>query len=372
MLTLAGVLAALGAVLVAIGATAALARRFLAAPRTRGALRMEVVQRLALGPKQGIAVVRVGERIAAVSLGEGGIRHLFDLDPAVLENPARQDGAAPPAVPFAQALQARLRAALRTAAALAPLVLPLAALLALPAAAFAQAETADALTRLAPQMDLQIGAGDGGLRLSGTVGIIVMMGLLTLLPTLVLLMTSFTRIFVVLSLLKQALGTQSAPPAHLVAGLALLLTGFVMAPTLADANRVALQPWMEGSIEQAEMLSLGVQPFREFMLAQTRDRDVEAFLEMSRAEVAPASEDEIPLTVLMSAFVTSELKTAFQIGFALFLPFIIIDIVVASVLMSMGMFMLPPVMVSLPFKLLLFVLVDGWTLVVQSLVASFR
>jgi flagellar biosynthetic protein FliP len=232
---------------------------------------------------------------------------------------------------------------------------------------------ADAMIgKLAPQMDVRLGNGkEGGLRLSGTVGVVVMMGLLTLLPTLLLLMTGFTRILIVLHFLRQALGTQSAPPSHLVAALALLITGFVMAPTLSKVNETALQPWMNGQIEQAEMMKIGVKPFREFMLAHTRDKDIQTFIDLS-AGPAPKSEDEIPLVTLVSAFATSELKTSFQIGFAIFLPFIIIDIVVSSVLMSMGMFMLPPAMISLPFKLLLFVLVDGWTLVVQSLVTSFR
>jgi flagellar biosynthetic protein FliP len=229
------------------------------------------------------------------------------------------------------------------------------------------------LARLAPQLDLRLGGGKGeGLRLSGTVGVVLMMGLLTLLPTLVLMMTGFTRILIVLHFLKQALGTQSAPPAHLVAGLALLLTGFVMGPTIGEANRIALQPWLEGRMEQAEMLQTGVRPFREFMLRQTRERDLETFVEMSHMAQAPKTVDDVPLVVVMSAFVTSELRTAFQLGFALFLPFIVIDVVVSSVLMSMGMFMLPPAMIALPFKLLLFVLVDGWTLVVQSLIQSFK
>jgi flagellar biosynthesis protein FliP len=229
------------------------------------------------------------------------------------------------------------------------------------------------VSKLTPQMDLRVGGGkdDGGLRLSGTVGIVVMMGLLTLLPTLVLLMTGFTRILIVLNFLRQALGTQNAPPAQMVAALSLILTGFVMAPTLNKVNETALQPWMDGKIEQGEMMKIAVVPFREFMLAHTRDHDLQVFIDMSSG-VAPRNEDEIPLVTLVSAFATSELRTAFQIGFALFLPFIIIDIVVSSVLMSMGMFMLPPAMISLPFKLLLFVLVDGWTLVVQSLVTSFR
>ncbi|HEV2641496.1 MAG TPA: flagellar type III secretion system pore protein FliP [Candidatus Elarobacter sp.] len=229
------------------------------------------------------------------------------------------------------------------------------------------------LTKLAPQMDLRMGGGknDGGLHLSGTVGIVVMMGLLTLLPTMLLLMTGFTRILIVLHFLRQALGTQNAPPSQLIAALALILTGFVMAPTLNKVNETALQPWMDGKIEQAEMMKTAVVPFREFMLKHTRDHDLQVFIDMS-AGPQPQNENDIPLVTLVSAFATSELRTSFQIGFALFLPFIIIDIVVASVLMSMGMFMLPPAMISLPFKLLLFVLVDGWTLVIQSLVTSFR
>jgi flagellar biosynthetic protein FliP len=184
-------------------------------------------------------------------------------------------------------------------------------------------------------------------------------------------MTGFTRILIVLGFLRQALGTQNAPPAQLMAGLALLLTGFVMAPTLSEVNRTAITPWMNGQMEQGEMMKVGVKPFRHFMQAQTRPSDLNTFMSLSRTPPV-ASVEDVPLVVLMSAFVTSELKTAFQIGFALFLPFIIIDVVVSSVLMSMGMMMLPPAMIALPFKLLLFVLVDGWSLVVQGLVQSFH
>lgn len=227
------------------------------------------------------------------------------------------------------------------------------------------------LTRLAPQMDVRIGDPESsGLRLSGTVGVVVMMGLLTLLPTLTLLMTGFTRILIVLHFLKQALGTQNTPPAHLIAALAILITGFVMSPTLSEVHDQALKPWIAGEIEQVAMMERAAIPLRKFMLKQTRQEDLAVFLELRNAPVSTADAD-IPLITLISAFVTSELRTAFQIGFALFLPFIIIDIVVSSVLMSMGMFMLPPAMIALPFKLLLFVLVDGWSLIVQSLVNSF-
>ncbi|MCC7052675.1 MAG: flagellar type III secretion system pore protein FliP [Gemmatimonadaceae bacterium] len=229
------------------------------------------------------------------------------------------------------------------------------------------------IAKLAPQMDLKIGgtAQGEGLRMSGTVGVVVMMGLLSLLPMLLLMMTGFTRILVVLHFLKQALGTQSAPPGQLLAAMALLLSGFVMAPTLKDVNSTALEPWMDGKIEQVEMMSRAMVPFKAFMVRQVRDQDLQTFVDLADIP-QPDSREAVPLTVLMSAFVTSELRTAFQIGFALFLPFIVIDVVVGSVLMSMGMVMLPPAMISMPFKLLLFVLVDGWGLVVTGLVQSFR
>lgn len=222
-----------------------------------------------------------------------------------------------------------------------------------------------------PSIDLRLGSGQGDdLILSGPVGTVILMGFLTVLPTVLLLMTGFTRILVVLYLLRQAIGTQSTPPGQLLAALALLLTGFVMAPTLATVNEVALAPWMDGQIDEVEMLKRSAVPFREFMLRNTGDEALSAFVEMSGTGPVERIED-VPLVVVTSAFVTSELKAAFQMGFALFLPFMVIDLVVASVLMSMGMFMLPPIMVSLPFKLLLFVLVDGWTLVMGSLVQSF-
>ncbi len=229
------------------------------------------------------------------------------------------------------------------------------------------------LAKLAPQMELKVGgAGQSeGLRMSGTVGVVIMMGLLSMLPVLLLMMTGFTRILVVLHFLKQALGTQSAPPGQLLAAMALLLSGFVMGPTLKDVNTNALEPWMDGKIEQVEMMSRAMVPFKAFMLRQVRDQDLQTFVDLADIK-QPESREAVPLTILMSAFVTSELRTAFQIGFALFLPFIVIDVVVGSVLMSMGMVMLPPALISLPFKMLLFVLVDGWGLVVTGLVQSFR
>ena len=520
-----GVVAALAFVL-GLGALALwIVKRFAAgglAKKTR--VQVEVVQRMSLGPKTGLAVVRVGERVMAISIGEGGVRPLFDLDEsdrqriiatspmpvslapsteaeAALNKMASKlvksgknifDTYGPPSAALhsvpASALsqsaatvsipqrgehefQAMLGMSLYNTSRIAvavlaavlaaslsaiparsllaqaspPPVIPVAAptiqppvvaplivapqpsppaapgltlppsasgvrpatpvtgtsgnrtlsrrpmsdmqfdsaaaaarsfrgraTAATPAAVGTVNGSDDAVMRMMPQIDLQVGDGkDGGLRLNGTVGIVVMMGLMTLLPTLVLMMTGFTRILIVLHFLKQAMGTQGAPPAQLLAGLALLLTGFVMAPTLTRMNSEAITPWLDGQITQVEMLKTGVKPLREFMVRQTRTTDIKTFVEMSRMP-QPDGIDDVPLHVLMSAFVASELRTAFEIGFAIYLPFIIIDTVVASVLMSMGMFMLPPAMISLPFKLLLFVLVDGWALTIQSLVQSFK
>ncbi len=518
-----GILAALAFVLGLIALAVWVLKRFGAGTLgSKSRLPVEVVQRLPLGPKAGLAVVRVGEKVMVVSMGEGGVHALCDVDEAdrqrvlagspltgspvavplasseaatasfarAFRRSARADAAPVRLTPFGETLasavnatpsadaapvsgpdvspvtspvsprpQARaaadrdlrsvlsmtlapstrlLSAALVAALAafapidaasaqgappaqppaqppaaepvvvpaLPPLTLPevppavgrqpasaraTAPAAARPAAArpapapaeaaqtapaqaaSAQPATAEAaVAALVPQLDLRLGSGeDTELRLNGTVGVVLMMGLMTLIPTLLLMMTGFTRILIVLHFLKQAMGTQSAPPAHLVAGLALLLTGFVMAPTITEANRTAIQPWLKGEIQQVEMLKTGVQPFREFMLRQTNEKDLRTFVGMSRME-QPETPDDVPLHVLMSAFVASELRTAFQIGFAIYLPFIVIDAVVASVLMAMGMFMLPPAMISLPFKLLLFVLVDGWSLTIQSLVQSFR
>ena len=399
-----GVLGVLGFVLTLLVITLKLLKRY--APFASGAnqrMTLEIVQRLPLGPRQSLAIVRIGDAYVAIAMGDGGVRRIADVEAPAQDAPvvytAAANGKGRPvefrdilrrtftggalALLFASAshtLNAQQASAQQAPAAKAPAGAPAnqAAAPAKQAPAPAtkpvpkQVNTDSMISKLAPQLDLRVGNDKaGGLRLSGTVGIVVMMGLLTLLPTLVLMMTGFTRIFIVLGFLRQALGTQSAPPTQLVAGLALLLTGFVMAPTLDEVNRTAVQPWMDGKIEQSAMLAEGVKPFRAFMLRQTREHDLAVFMDLSRQPRVARAED-VPLVVLMSAFVTSELRTSFQIGFALFLPFIVIDVVVASVLMSMCMMMLPPVMISLPFKLLLFVLVDGWTLVVNGLIQSFH
>ena len=200
--------------------------------------------------------------------------------------------------------------------------------------------------------------------------IIVMMTVLTLAPAIIIMMTSFTRIVVVLAFLRQALGTQQMPPNQLLVGLSLFLTFFVMSPFLNDINTKALQPYMKGTISQDVAADETMKPLRKFMFAQTRDTDLSLFLKMGRVE-KPRTRADVPSLVLIPAFVISELKTAFEIGFVIYLPFLVIDMVVAAVLMAMGMMMVPPIVVSLPFKIMLFVLVDGWQLIVGSLVKSF-
>ena len=203
-----------------------------------------------------------------------------------------------------------------------------------------------------------------------TIQILALMTFLTLLPSLLLAMTAFTRIMIVLSLLRQALGTGQAPSNQLLLGLSLFLTVFIMMPVFERVNIDAVQPYLEEKIDAPTALKKASEPFRLFMLKQTREADLEMFIRISgKAELQSA--DDVPFSLLLPAYVTSELKTAFQIGFLIFLPFLIIDLVVSSVLMSMGMMMLSPMVVSLPFKIMLFVLADGWSLIMEMLAASF-
>ncbi len=210
----------------------------------------------------------------------------------------------------------------------------------------------------------------GGQTYTLTIQLLALMTAITLLPAALLMMTAFTRIIIVLSILRQAIGAGQSPPNQVLLGLALFLTLFVMSPVIDKIRTDAVTPYMAGTIDTTAALERGVAPLKTFMLEQTRESDIAAFVRMSGGK-GYATPQEVPLTILAPAFVTSELKTAFQIGFLLFIPFVIIDLVVASVLMSMGMMMLSPVLISLPFKLMLFVLVDGWTLVMGSLASSF-
>jgi flagellar biosynthetic protein FliP len=220
-----------------------------------------------------------------------------------------------------------------------------------------------------PALTVHTVAG-GAQNYSLSLQLLALMTALTVLPALLLTMTAFTRIVIVLGILRQAIGAGQTPPNQVLLGLALFLTFFVMSPVLNQINEVALQPYSAGTIEAGAALEKAVVPLKKFMLAQTRELDIATFVRISGGS-GFASPDDVPLTLLVPAFLTSELKTAFLIGFLLYIPFVIIDLVVASVLMSMGMMMLSPVLISLPFKLMLFVLVDGWSLVIGTLASSF-
>jgi flagellar biosynthetic protein FliP len=200
--------------------------------------------------------------------------------------------------------------------------------------------------------------------------IVFLLTILTLAPSLLIMVTSFTRTVIVLSLVRNAIGLPQLPPNQVLVGLSLFLSFFVMAPTWNRINSEALQPYLAGDIKQSEAIDKAIVPVREFMLKQTREKDLSLFVSLAKID-RPRTAEDIPTYVIVPSFVISELKTAFQMGFLIFVPFLIIDIVVSSTLMSMGMLMLPPVMISLPFKLLLFVMVDGWHLIVKSLVESF-
>ena len=221
-----------------------------------------------------------------------------------------------------------------------------------------------------PNISLNIGGSADQSKASTVIQLLFVLTILSLAPAILLMLTCFTRIVVVLSLVRHALGTSQMPPNQIIIGLALFLTFFVMAPVWQKVNEEALKPYYEDRITGEEALDLAAAPIKSFMLRQTREKDLALFVNIAK-EKRPEKPSDITLPVLIPAFVISELKTAFQIGFLIYLPFFIVDIVVSSILLSMGMMMLPPTMISLPFKLLLFVLVDGWNLIVGSLVRSF-
>ena len=235
-------------------------------------------------------------------------------------------------------------------------------LLAIPAPAYA----ADPI----PGISIDIGNGTGPESAANTVSLILLITIMSIAPGILIMMTSFTRIVIVFGFVRTALGTHQMPPNQVLIGLSLFLTLFVMSPTIAEINRTAIEPFMAGEMTQTEALAQAAIPLKHFMAAQTREKDLLLFLNYSNAD-KPAGVEDTPLTALIPAFAISELKTAFQMGFMIFIPFLVIDMIVASTLMAMGMMMLPPVMISLPFKVLLFILVDGWYLVVQSLLQSF-
>ncbi|WNB90390.1 flagellar type III secretion system pore protein FliP [Bacillus sp. NEB1478] len=226
------------------------------------------------------------------------------------------------------------------------------------------------MNNLLPGLDLNFLNNTDPGNMETTIQLLLLLTVLSLAPSILILMTCFTRIIIVLSFVRTSLATQQMPPNQVLVGIALFLTFFIMAPVIQDVNKEAIQPLVKGKITQKEAFDKGSIPIKEFMSKHTRQKDLNLFLEYSGAQ-EPKSIKDIPLTTLVPAYAISELKTAFQMGFMIFVPFLIIDMVVASVLMAMGMMMLPPVMISLPFKILLFVLVDGWYLIVKSLLLSY-
>jgi flagellar biosynthetic protein FliP len=222
-----------------------------------------------------------------------------------------------------------------------------------------------------PTVNLSLSAPKNPQQLVTTLNIVILMTLLVLAPSIVLVMTSFVRLLVVFGFLRQALGTPQSPPTTLLVSLSLVLTFFIMEPYAKEAYNQGIKPYMEKKIGYEEAFKRAVKPFKKFMLKNTREKDLALFYRI-RHLPNPKTIDDVPLSILVPAFMISELKTAFEIGFLIFLPFLVIDMVVSSILMSLGMMMLPPVMISLPFKILVFVLVDGWDLIVKGLVESFR
>jgi flagellar biosynthesis protein FliP len=222
-----------------------------------------------------------------------------------------------------------------------------------------------------PKVTIDVGKAAKPEDVSVTLQILFLMTILSLAPAILILTTAFTRIIIVFHFLKQAMGTPQMPPSQVLVGLAMFLTFFIMAPSWNKVNDVALQPYLKGKLTINEAYDKGIVPLRDFMFRQTREEDLALFVRITNGE-KPKTRDDIPTTALIPAYAISELKTGFQIGFILFVPFVIIDMVVSSILMSMGMMMLPPMLISLPFKVLLFILVDGWNLLVQSLLASFH
>ena len=227
-----------------------------------------------------------------------------------------------------------------------------------------------ALLQTTPNISIDVSGGNGQIEMNLPVQMLILLTLLTFLPSIIITLSSFTRIIIVFHFLRQALGTQEAPSSQILIGLALFLSFFVMNPTLTEIYDTAYVPWTNGEIDELGAIENGAAALKTFMLRHAREKDLMLFSEMS-GDPQPSGPEELSMKTIIPAFIISEVKTAFQIGFVLFLPFLVIDMVVASVLLSMGMMQLPPVMVSLPFKVLLFIMVDGWSLVISSLVKSY-
>ena len=232
------------------------------------------------------------------------------------------------------------------------------------------ANVADAAP-LIPNINIDVGTSENPQEVSSTLQVIGLLTILTIAPGILIMTTSFVRIVVVIGFLRNALATQNVPPNQVILGLAMFMTFYIMAPYWSVANEQGIQPYLAGEISQEEAIEKTIEPIREFMFKQTRESDLALFVNLSESE-RPETQDEVSTFVLIPAFMISELKTGFQIGFMIYVPFIVIDMIVATTLMSMGMMMLPPVMISMPFKILLFVMIDGWHLLIDSLIVSFR
>lgn len=222
-----------------------------------------------------------------------------------------------------------------------------------------------------PDINITIDGQDGDIQIANSIQILVLLTILSLAPSILIMMTSFTRMIIVLGFVRRALSLQATPPNQTLIGLALFLTFFVMAPVFTDVYETAYIPLQEGTITMEQAVDLGSEPFKEFMLKQVRSKDLALFLNIAGIDEVASNED-ITMTVLIPAFILSEIKLSFEIGFLIFMPFIVIDMIVASTLMALGMMMLPPVMISMPIKILLFILVDGWHLIVEKLILSIR
>jgi flagellar biosynthetic protein FliP len=333
-----------------LGARALVLRSGLASSLASGR-RIRVIESQVLGPKSRIHLVDVEGQRLLVGSGEQGVTLLADRGPSTAhaEERAPESGPAP-----ARPKQVDIGAAVRALLVVGMVVLS-------PLAAFAEAATGTGGVTLAVPESISI---------DGRSSALDMLGLLTILavaPSILLMSTCFTRFVIVLAFVRQAIGVQHMPPNQVLIGLALFLTAFVMAPIADEVVTVAYDPYVAGELSAREALDNAVDPMRRFMLSQTREDDLALFAELSKT--GPVEDlDQLPLTTLLPSFLVSELRTAFEIGFVIFLPFLIIDLVVSSLLISMGMIVLPPIVVSLPFKIMLFVLVDGWNLILGSLV----
>ncbi len=314
---------------------------------------IEMVHYQPFGPKKGVAIVKIVKDYVALGIADENISLLGKLNPADVEASMKLMEDKPAAVPFD--IKGLFGGKLKR---FFPVIV--AAVLILPSMAFAQTPSA-AAPAVSP----------GFFGLTTPIELLFFLTIIAFLPAVLVMTTCFTRIVIVLSFLRQALGTPQVPPTQVIIGLSLFITFFVMSPVFDTIYTNAYLPYTKKEIKAEEALSKASDPLKEFMLKQTREKDLALFLKMSRAE-RPAKPMDLPMRVVVPAFSIGELKRAFEIGFLIFLPFLVIDMVVASVLLSMGMMMLPPVMVSMPFKVLLFVLVDGWGLLIGSLIEGFR